>query len=124
MNRIEQGITDLDTGKQVLTKNLDSKASIVDADAMPIADSVAQNAGKKVTFSVIKSTLKTYFDNLYKTSILKLTGYSKASTISEIAATDTVNAAFGKVAKTLDDKAKTDLSNVPNQHIKDRQQVQ
>ena len=120
MNRIEQGITDLDTGKQDLTKNLDSKASIVDADAMPIADSVAQNAGKKVTFSVIKSTLKTYFDNLYKMSILNLTGYSKASTISEISATDTVNAAFGKVAKTLDDKAKTDLSNVPNQTFKDK----
>ena len=120
MNRIEQGITDLDTGKQDLTKNLDSKASIVDADAIPIADSVAQNAGKKVTFSVIKNTLKTYFDNLYKTSILTLTGYSKASTISEIAATDTVNAAFGKVAKTLDDKAKTDLSNVPNQTFKDK----
>ena len=120
MNRIEQGITDLDTGKQDLTKNLGSKASIVDVDVMPIADSAAQNAGKKVTFSVIKSTLKTYFDNLYKTSILKLTGYSKASTISEIAATDTVNAAFGKVSKTLDDKAKTDLSNVPNDTFKDK----
>lgn len=120
MNRIEQGITDLDTGKQDLTKNLGSKASIVDADAMPIADSVAQNDGKKVTFSVIKSTLKTYFDSLYKMSILTLTGYSKASTISEIAATDTVNAALGKVAKTLDDKAKTDLSNVPNQTFKDK----
>ena len=120
MNRIEQGITDLDTGKQDLTKNLGSKTSIVDADVMPIADSAAQNAGKKVTFSVIKSTLKTYFDNLYKTSILKLTGYSKASSISDIAATDTVNQAFGKVAKTLEDKAKTDLSNVPNQTFKDK----
>ena len=120
MNRIEQGISDLDTGKQDLTKNLGSKASIVDADVIPLADSASQNVGKKVTFSIIKSTLKTYFDALYTTAKLKLTGYSKAASISEIAATDTVNEAFGKVAKSLDDKAKTDLSNVPNATFKDK----
>ena len=120
MNRIEQGISDLDTGKQNLTKNLGSKASIVDADFIPLADSDSQNIGKKVTFSIIKSTLKTYFDALYTMAKLNLTGYSKAASISEIAATDTVNEAFGKVAKTLDDKAKTDLSNVPNEVFNDK----
>ena len=120
MNRIEQGILDLDTGKQDLTKNLGSKASIVDADVIPLADSASQNSGKKVTFSIIQSTLKTYFDALYTMAKLKLTGYSKAAAISEISATDTVNEAFGKVAKSLDDKAKTDLSNVPNATFKDK----
>lgn len=120
MNRIEQGVTDLDQNKQDKISSLTSKASIVDADNVLIADSAAQNAGKKVTFSVIKSTLKTYFDSLYTMAQLKLTGYSKAASVSEIAATDTVNQAFGKVAKTLDDKAKTDLSNVPNQTFKDK----
>ena len=120
MNRIEQGISDLDTGKQNLTKNLGSKASIVDADFIPLADSDSQNIGKKVTFGIIKSTLKTYFDALYTMAKLNLTGYAKAASISEIAATDTVNEAFGKVAKTLDDKAKTDLSNVPNEVFEDK----
>ena len=120
MNRIEQGISDLDTGKQNLTKNLGSKASVVDADFIPLADSDSQNIGKKVTFSIIKSTLKTYFDALYTMAKLNLTGYAKAASISEIAAADTVNEAFGKVAKTLDDKAKTDLSNVPNEAFNDK----
>ena len=120
MNRIEQGISDLDTGKQNLTKNLGSKASIVDADVIPLADSDSQNIGKKITFSIIKSTLRTYFDALYTMAKLNLTGYAKAASISEIAATDTVNEAFGKVAKTLDDKAKTDLSNVPNEAFNDK----
>ena len=120
MNRIEQGISDLDIGKQNLTKNLGSKASIVDADFIPLADSDSQNIGKKVTFGIIKSTLKTYFDALYTMAKLNLTGYAKAASISEISAADTVNEAFGKVAKTLDDKAKTDLSNVPNEVFEDK----
>lgn len=118
MNRVEQGIVDLDTGKQDKIGNLNSKASIADADNVLISDSAAQNVGKKVTFSVIKSTLKTYFDSLYTAAKIKLTGYSKASSVAEISEADTVNVAFGKVAKNLDDKAKTDLSNVPNETFK------
>ena len=118
MNRIEQGVTDLDTGKQDKIGSLTSKTSIADADTVLISDSAASNVGKKTAFSIIKSTLKTYFDALYTTAKIKLTGYTKASAVAEIAATDTVNVAFGKVSKTLDGKAQTDLSNVPNATFK------
>jgi hypothetical protein len=42
-----------------------TKASIVDADTVTISDSASSNTMKRVSFSVIKSTLKTYFDTLY-----------------------------------------------------------
>lgn len=42
-----------------------SKSTPVDADEFGIADSAASNASKKLTWSNIKATLKTYFDTLY-----------------------------------------------------------
>lgn len=42
-----------------------SKATPVDADEIPIADSAASNGLKKLTWSNLKATLKTYFDSLY-----------------------------------------------------------
>ena len=44
-----------------------NKATPVDADEMPILDSVASFIGKHVTWANIKATLKTYFDTLYAT---------------------------------------------------------
>ena len=42
-----------------------SKTTPVDADVLPILDSAATNILKKVTWTNIKATLKTYFDTLY-----------------------------------------------------------
>jgi hypothetical protein len=42
-----------------------SKATPVDADELPLVDSAASNALKKLTWANLKATLKTYFDNLY-----------------------------------------------------------
>lgn len=42
-----------------------AKVTPVDADVMPLLDSAAGNALKKVTWANIKATLKAYFDTLY-----------------------------------------------------------
>lgn len=42
-----------------------AKTTPVDADTMPLTDSEASSALKKVTWANIKATLKTYFDTLY-----------------------------------------------------------
>ncbi len=42
-----------------------SKATPVDADELPIADSAASFGLKKLTWANLKATLKTYFDTLY-----------------------------------------------------------
>jgi hypothetical protein len=42
-----------------------SKATPVDADVMPIADSAASNVLKKLTWANLKAALKTYLDTLY-----------------------------------------------------------
>ena len=42
------------------------KTTPVDADTMPLSDSAAGNALKKVTWTNVKATLKTYFDTLYE----------------------------------------------------------
>jgi hypothetical protein len=42
-----------------------SKATPVDADELPIVDSASSNVLKKLTWTNLKATLKTYFDTLY-----------------------------------------------------------
>lgn len=48
-----------------------SKATPVDADELPLIDSAASNALKKLTWSNLKATAKTYFDTLYQTLAAK-----------------------------------------------------
>ena len=47
------------------THAADAKSTPVDADEMPLVDSAASNALKKLSWSNLKATLKTYFDTLY-----------------------------------------------------------
>src|SRR5262245_59743035 len=44
-----------------------SKATPVDADELPLADSAASRGLKKLTWANLKATVKTYFDTLYAT---------------------------------------------------------
>ena len=48
-----------------LTNNLTEKTTPVDADMLGVMDSAASNIWKKLSWSNIKATLKTYFDTLY-----------------------------------------------------------
>ena len=54
-----------DVGAESSLKNSTAKGSIADNDGFTMLDSASSNATKKVLWSVIKSTLKSYFDNLY-----------------------------------------------------------
>lgn len=49
----------------IVTHAATSKTTPVDTDELPIVDSAASNILKKITWSNLKATLKTYFDTLY-----------------------------------------------------------
>ena len=49
----------------LITDSYSSKVTPVDADELPLADSAAAFGSKKLTWSNLKATLKTYFDTLY-----------------------------------------------------------
>lgn len=57
-------VTDAGNVSPIIT-GLAVKASIADADYLVTTDSAASNAPKRNLFSVVKATLKTYFDTLY-----------------------------------------------------------
>lgn len=59
----------------VATHAATSKATPVDADEMPIADSAATFGLKKLTWANLKATLKTYFDGIYQAAL----GYTAAN---------------------------------------------
>ena len=92
------------TWYQQATDGLSAEAAIVDEDAFPFYEA-STSSHRKATWANIKAVLKTYFDALYTTALLKLTGYSKAASASAIATTDSINVALGKLEKGLDDKA-------------------
>jgi hypothetical protein len=67
-----------------------SKATPVDADEMPLADSAAAWGLKKLTWANLKSTLKAYFDTVYQPLAAALTswaGVTRASGFDTFAAT-------------------------------------
>lgn len=76
----------------VQTHAATSKATPVDADELPIADSAASFGLKKLTLANLKAALKTYFDTLYlKLSGGTLTGLLKFAAGSNIASAATVD---------------------------------
>lgn len=58
-------LTASNVGAEPVLNNKSAKADVVDDDGIVILDSAANNGTKKLLWSVIKSTLKTYFDTLY-----------------------------------------------------------
>lgn len=68
----------LDDGNMATVHASTSKATPVDADELPLSDSAASNALKKLTWANLKATLKTYFDTLY----LQLSGGTMTGAIN------------------------------------------
>lgn len=64
-NALKENILELESDKEELIKDAEAKTTPVDADTMPISDSAASGATKKITWANIKAGLKTYFDTLY-----------------------------------------------------------
>jgi hypothetical protein len=65
------------TDAQNIASSIDgstAKTTPVDADVVPILDSAASNALKKLSWANIKATLKTYFDTLYPSGSGSSTG--------------------------------------------------
>ena len=57
--------TAADVGAEAPIKNAAAKTTLADADTLPLSDSAASSATKKITFANLKAALKTYFDTLY-----------------------------------------------------------
>lgn len=89
---------------QQSTNGLSAETALVDADTLPFYDASA-SAGRKTTWSNLKSILKAYFDDLYTAALLLLTGYTKPAQSAAVAATDSIRTAIGKLERGLDDKA-------------------
>jgi len=83
---IKDGLTslgDLNTATQ--TVNATNKATLVDADKLPVADSEASNVLKYFTYSNLKSSLSTYFNTLYSNKNYSVGfGFTTTPTASEI----------------------------------------
>ncbi|MDE2259629.1 MAG: hypothetical protein KGK17_04810 [Betaproteobacteria bacterium] len=87
--RYEQG----GTVAMVETHAAVSKATPVDADELPLADSAATFGLKKLTWANLKATLKTYFDTLYPVAPNIHAAPSKATPVDadEIGGTDSAS---------------------------------
>lgn len=64
-NALKENILELDSNKEPLIKDATSKTTPVDADTLPLTDSAASGATKKITWSNIKTALKAHFDTKY-----------------------------------------------------------
>lgn len=53
------------SGSEGLLKNAEAKVAPVDADAIPVIDSAASSATKRMTWANVKAAMKNYMDALY-----------------------------------------------------------
>lgn len=85
---VKSGVTSQTTTQEVanltsisaITHAATSKVTPVDADELPLADSAALYGLKKLLWSNLKATLKTYFDGLYQPLATILTQLSALTT--------------------------------------------
>lgn len=61
---VEEIRGEMDT-KESLIRNVAEKTSLLNADTIPISDSLASKVTKKITFANLKESLKAYFDSYY-----------------------------------------------------------
>lgn len=82
-----------------------AKATPVDADTLPLNDSAASNALKKLSWANIKATLKTYFDAIYQAILVSGTNIKTVNGNSLLGAGDlSVSAgSWTPVIKTADE---------------------
>lgn len=81
--------TALDAKTDKVLSGYTDKATPIDADLVPLSDSAAAFAAKKLSWTNIKATLKTYFDTLY----LTLTGGNLTGALNEAKGADIASAA-------------------------------
>lgn len=65
-DKLDAALDGLEMGKEALVKNAAEKSTPVDADGLILVDN-ADSKTKRVSWSVIKTTLKTWLDTLYST---------------------------------------------------------
>lgn len=65
MEDVDDSITSLENGKEALIKDATAKTTLADADTIPLSDSAASSATKKITFANLKAALESYFDQQY-----------------------------------------------------------
>jgi len=75
------------TAAGLTTKFGTNKVTVVDGDKIGILDSGASDVPKHVLFSLVKSTLKTYFDSIYTTAAAALAA-AVATKLDDFAAPD------------------------------------
>jgi hypothetical protein len=115
--------------KEALIKNATAKTTLVDADTLPLSDSAASNATKKITWANFKAVLKTYFSTLF---VAKETGKglssndyttedkTKLAGIEAGAQVNTVTSVAGKTGVITLAKADVGLGNVDNTRDSDK----
>lgn len=105
-----------------------SKTTPVDADELPLVDSEASWALKKLTWANLKATLKTYFDGIYSTfngAYSSLTGIPSTFTPSSHshAISDTTGLQTALDGKAADSALTSHTGNTSNPHSVTKDQV-
>lgn len=96
-------------GKEGLINTATDKSTLVDSDTMPLSDSAASNATKKITFANFKAALKAVFDALYVPVTRKINGKALSADVTLTAAD--VGAAFlGSISSVVGSEVKAEIS--------------
>lgn len=87
-----------------------SKATPIDADEFPLADSAASYDLKKATWAILKATIKTYFDTLYAGISPNVQTVTSAATVTPTDTNDCIEITAQAVALTIANPASTPIN--------------